>query len=50
MPAVDIKSQQTHDDNLEEEVQGGNIEQTEEEEPRRTEVKREQAIPLHQWE
>ena len=50
MTVVDIISQQTHDDNLEKEVQDGYVEQAEEKEPGGAEVKGQQAIPLHQWE
>ena len=49
MTVLDIISQQAHDDDLEKEVQNGYIEQTEEEEPGRTEVEGEQTVPFHQW-
>jgi hypothetical protein len=47
MTVVDIIGQQTHDDDLEEEVQDRYVEQAEKEEPCRTEVEGQQTIPFH---
>ena len=48
MTVVDVISQQAHNDDLKEEVQGGNVEQAEQEEPGRTEIEGEQTVPSHQ--
>ena len=48
MSVVDIPREQSHSNNLKEEIHGGDVEQTEQEEPGLTEVKGEQAIPFHQ--
>ena len=49
MTVVNIKGQQSHDDNLEEEIQSWHVEQTEEEEPGGAEIEGEQTVPFHQW-
>ena len=49
MTVIDVIGKQSHDDNLEKEINGGYVEQTEEEKPGGAEVEGKQTIPFHQW-
>ena len=42
---VDVPGEEPHDEDLEEEIEGGQVDQAEEEEPEGTEVEREQSVP-----
>ena len=45
MALIDIAGQQTHAENLEHEVAGWYVKQTQQEEPKRTEIEGKQSVP-----
>ena len=49
MTMVDVPSEESHAEDLEEEIEGGQVDETEEEQPEGTEIECEQSIPEDDW-